>query len=522
MSHAPPVLQADGGPLDLRLVGARVLEGVPGEPPRAADVGVRDGKIVAVDDLSDLSSARTVDVTGRWIVPGFVDVHTHAERPLLTDGPHRLGPATMGVTTVLSGADGFGWVGSTGATADALWASTAFCHGDVPRPEREHLASPAAYVASLRAASPLGIVVQAPHQAIRAAVVGFSPRAATAEERRAMQRMLEAWFDAGAVGLATGLDYAPALSSDAAEMRALAGVVAAAGGVIAAHLRYTTLGREAAWRELLDLHRATGARVHVSHEVVDDVTRPILDEAQTHGDDVTFEAYLYPAGCTHLAMTLPEDVQRLGPDGMRVALQDRDARQRTVLHLEQALRAAVARGERIVVVATPGGGDVGVDLTAAALGDARAAADRAVSMAEEHHPYALCLYHRGWSDDLRERIFDDTAVHPRMLVASDGVYHGSRGHPRGYGTFTRFWRRQVVDRALLDPGAAVFRMAGGPAQRFGMTDRGFVRPGMRADLLVIDPDAMADTSTWEQPFTTSVGLDAVWVEGRQVLPPGDG
>ena len=506
---------------DLIVSGAEVLPGAPDAASVRADVGVRGGRIAALGDLGGAEAAERLDAGGLVVAPGFIDAHTHAERVLLQPGRHRYGPAAMGVTTVLSGADGFGWVGVPEEVRGALWESTRFAHGEPPAPDVAACADPAAYLASMQGALPVNVVPQAPHQAIRAGVLGWDPRPAVAEERRAMQRALEAWFEAGAVGLGTGLDYQPGANADAAEMTALAEVCAAHGGVIAAHLRYAALGQAAAWRELMALSSATGARVHVSHEVVNDVTRPLLEACDVDGIDLTFEAYLYPAGCTHLSMMLPLPAQEGGPAATLARLRDPGQRAALAAVLGRAVVAARAAGERIELIATPSGEDVGLELTS--LLDASgpdAVGARAISLLETHQPYALCLYHRGWSESLREATFDATATHPRLLVASDGVYHGQHGHPRGYGTFPRFLRRNVRERGLLTLAQAVYRLSGAVAERFGIPDRGAIRAGAAADMVVFDLRTIADAATFETPFEPPVGIAATIVGGQVVWRRG--
>lgn len=500
---------------DTLIRGGLVVDGS-GAAARPADVGIAGDRIAAVDRLDGATVARTIDAAGRVVAPGFVDVHLHSEIALL-GGPHRHGALLQGVTTQLLAPDGFGWAPLPPDRARELWEYTLFAYG--PSELRPDWPTPDAYLALFAGNTPANVVPQVPHCAVRLAAMGWDARPATDDELARMRDLTRAWFDAGAVCLNLGLDYQPSACADLRELVDLCRVAREYGGVYAAHLRYTDYGREGAWREIIELGRAADIPVHVSHESVDEVTGPLLDEA-ANACDLTFESYMYPAGCTHLAMMLPVADQAGGPAGLRARLGRPADRARMRDHLERTLTESAATGARAVFVANQTGRSIGLSLEEAARDAGEPLGNFALRVLEEEDPYALLVYHRGGAPERQRAIIRDTARHPRMLVASDGVYHGPGGHPRGYGCFARVLRLCVREMGALNLEEAIHKMSGFPAGRFRLRDRGLLRPGYGADVVIFDPDAVADRATWDEPFRAPVGIDRVLVNGVTVVEGG--
>ncbi len=242
--------------LDLLIRGGTVVDGT-GSPGVTADVGVRGDRIVAVGQLGDARAAHVVDATDRIVAPGFIDVHVHSETALRGNGDI-WGSVLQGVTTHLTAPDGFGWAPLPQDAAAELWRSTAFAYGqadlapDWPTIER--------YLDSF-ADLPVNVVPMVPHQAVRFAVLGWDPRPADPGELDRMSELTRDWMEAGAVGLNTGLDYQPAASSDTRELVELARVVAEYGGIYAAHIRYTGVGRAGSVSRV-DPDRSRGRHPH--------------------------------------------------------------------------------------------------------------------------------------------------------------------------------------------------------------------------------------------------------------------
>lgn len=488
-----------------------------GAPAARADLALDGDRIAAIGALDGATAAREIDATGQIVAPGFIDVHVHSEVALL-GGPHRYGAVAQGVTTHLLAPDGFGWAPLPPGRARELWEYTSFAYGaadlalDWPTPED--------YLAIFPGRTPANVAPQVPHCAVRLAVMGWDARPATDDEIAAMAALTRDWLDAGATCLNLGLDYQPSACADFRELAALCRVAREYDAIYAAHLRYTDYGREGAWREIIALGRETGIPVHVSHESVDDLSARLLDEAEG-GCDLTFESYLYSAGCTHLALMLPVAHQTGGTAGLRARLRDPAARAAMAAALDATLTAASATGARAVFVANQTGRYLGQSLDEAAAEAGESRGDFAVRVLAEEDPYALMVFHRGGTPEGQEAIQRATIRHPRMLVASDGVYHGPGGHPRGYGCFARILRLAVREWGAVSLEAAVHKMTGAPAARFRLGDRGLLRPGLAADVVVFDPATVADRATWTDPFRPATGIAHILVNGVPVMAAGE-
>lgn len=502
--------------LDLLIRGGTVVDGS-GSPGVAADVGVRDGTIVALGSLPDASAAHVVDATGRVVCPGFIDVHVHSETALRGNG-EIWGSVLQGVTTHLTGPDGFGWAPLPKAGSTDLWRSTSFAYG---QPElAPDWPTIAAYLDGFAGILPINIVTMVPHQAVRYAVLGWDPRPADPGELDRMRGLTRDWMDAGAVGLNTGLDYQPAASSDTGELAELARVVRGQGGIYAAHIRYAGAGRVAAYRESITIGRDADIPVRISHESVDDETEPLLEEARDAGVDLGIDWYVYPAGSSHLLVLLPPEDQVGGFDAVIERVRNPVHRQRIGDFLEERLLENAVAGGREYFSDTHSGRHIGRSIAEIAADRGTSLGETAVDLIVEESPEALLVFRRGFSDAAFEALARRTIGRPEFMVASDGIYHGVRPHPRGYGCFARVLRLYVRELAAMSLEDAVRRMSGLPAERFAIGDRGLVAEGLAADLVVFDPATVADRATWEEPRLPVVGIDAVIVNGQIVAEQG--
>jgi N-acyl-D-amino-acid deacylase len=502
--------------LDLLVRGGTVVDGT-GAPGVLADVGVRDGRIVAVGGLGEASAARVIDAAGRVVTPGFIDAHVHSETALRGNGDI-WGSVLQGVTTHLTGPDGFGWAPiPTPGSAD-LWRSTAFAYGQPGlTPDWSTIE---AYLGGFAGTLPINLVTMVPHQAVRYAVLGWDARPADARELDRMRALTRDWMEAGAVGINTGLDYQPAASSDTAELVELARVVGGYGGVYAAHIRYNGVGRAAAYRESIAIGRDAGIPIRLSHESVDDETEPLLEEARAAGVDFGIDWYVYPAGSSHLLIMLPPEDQIGGFDAVIERVRDPANRRRIVEHLETYLADLAAQGGREYFSDTHSGRHIGRSIAEIAAERGTGLGETAVDLIVEESPEALLVFRRGLSEAAFEALARRTLKRPEFMVASDGIYHGSRPHPRGYGCFARILRLYVRELGALTLEDAVFRMSGLVAERFAIRDRGRIAEGLAADLVVFDPATVADRATWEEPRLTATGIDAVVVNGTIVAEHG--
>lgn len=497
---------------------------------RRADVAVEHGTIVEVGELADTGDGKVVDCTGRLILPGFVDAHSHADGLLADEGVQRA-LLRQGVTTVITGQDGASYAPGDGAYASEYFAAI---NGDHPSYRGGGVA---AYLAAVDGASRLNTAYLVPAGTVRFEVCGRAEGPADAEERGAMTALVEQGLREGAVGLSTGLDYVPGIFQHAEELAALCVPVARAGAVYVSHMRGGYEANAAAGideiasiaHRVADLERGASAslRVHVSHFHADaDIVLGQLDALAAAGVDATFDAYPYTRGCTLLGMpllppelsvqpidtvvaVLGEPVERerlrrdwfprvernpsLGPDWPRMI---------TFGHLA-APELAWAHGLTVAEAAARAGSDP-VDFALEALRLCRLRVN--VIMAVQHERSVSEL----------ARIF----AHPGHLGGSDGIFIGAHPHPRGRGAFARYLREYVRETGTWSWPDAVRHLSDSPARRFGLGRRGAVEPGATADLIVVDPHAVADAADYAHPLREAVGIDDVLVAGVPVLADG--
>jgi N-acyl-D-amino-acid deacylase len=498
---------------DCIIRNGRIIDGTGSRAPFRADVGVVGDRISALGDLCGAETNFTVNADGKVVVPGFIDPHVHSELALL-GGRDQLAGIYQGITTNLLSPDGFGWAPLDPDLAQDMWRYTRFGYGDVSIPLG--LSTVKAYLDLFRAHIPANVYPQVPYGAVRLRAMGWAQRLANQQELNRMQDTVVEWMEEGSGALSAGLDYQPCIHASTEELVALARVVSSRGGIYAAHIRKQTLGVTGAWQETLEVSRRASIPVHISHERVDRETSRLLEIVGREEIDLTFDSYLYPAGMTHLAIMLPPEIQAGDLQDMLCRMRTPEARRVSLPYLASKLRDS---GDPIVAY-TGSGRYTGLTLSQAA---------EAASKPREEFAYDLILDEEGvetftipWQGPDRERddIIRATAVHPRLMIASDGIYNVPHPHPRAYGCFARVLRLFVRETGLLSLEQAVHKMSGLTAERFGLTDRGRIAEGLAADLVVLAPDQIADRSTWAEPLQLAVGVDSVLVNGEPVLSAG--
>jgi N-acyl-D-amino-acid deacylase len=502
---------------DLLIRGGTVVDGS-GSPPVVADVGVRGDRIVAVGALPDAAAAEVVDASGRIVSPGFIDVHVHSETALRGNG-EIWGSVTQGVTTHLTAPDGFGWAPLAPDQSADLWRSTAFAYGQPDLcPEWPTIES---YLQGFAGVTPINVVPMAPHQAIRFAVLGWDARRPGADDIARMEDLTREWMEAGAVGLNTGLDYQPAANCETDELIALARIAREYGGIYAAHMRYNRAGKPDAYRESIAIGHEAGIPVRLSHETVDDETEPLLDEAVRAGVDFGIDQYLYPAGSSHLLVWLEAEEQLGGFEAtVRRLKEDPEHRRRVAARIEEQIESAAAGGGREYFSETRTGQHIGRSISEIAHDRGTPVGETGVDLIIEESPDALLVFRRGMSEEAFEAIARRSLAHPTFMIASDGIYHGARPHPRGYGCYAQVLGHFVRDLGAVTVERAVRQMSALPAERFGIRDRGRIAEGLTADLVVFDPATVGARATWDEPKLPATGIDRVVVNGRTVVEAG--
>jgi N-acyl-D-aspartate/D-glutamate deacylase len=504
----------------LALTGGLVVDGT-GAPGRYATVLVRDGRIAAVGGEPP-SDVRHVDVSGRVVCPGFVDIHTHSDLTLLSD-PRALSKVHQGVTTEVVGNCGLGVTGPPHADLRAavsyldLDPSVAWTWTDLP-----------GYLDTVAEARPgVNVAALVGHLVLRALVCGFADRAATPAELDTMRGLLRDALDAGAVGLSTGLVYAPLPFAREDELVALAEVTAAAGKIFTWHVRSYDDGLLDSVTQAITVARRTGCRTQISHLAAVGrrnwgAVRHALDlvaAANADGFSVGVDIYPYLHGNAPLAQLLPAWAQEGGPAAWVPRLADAGVRAR----IREAWRDRPTTWDEITISWTarpvPALGRGVAELAEAA---ARHGDEIVLDLLAELGTGVMMTAGGRSDDDLRAVL-----AHPSAVVASDGQALDPGGvtgagvpHPRSYGCFPRYLAR-YGGVAAADLPDAVRRCTSAPAARLGLTDRGVLRAGAPADVVVFDPARLADRATFTAPHQFAAGIDLVLVNGAVTVEAGE-
>jgi N-acyl-D-amino-acid deacylase len=506
---------------DLVLAGGRVVDGT-GSPWFRADVGVRGDRIAAVGALGHAEARQRLDVAGRVVAPGFVDTHVHADLALLADPLHEAA-IRQGVTTYLLGQDGVAMAPASPATLAYMRRYTAGFSGRFELPDR--WSSMAEYLACFDRRAAMNVACLIPNGNVRMDVMGLETRAPTADELARMRRLVRQAMEEGAVGLSSGLDYIPSRYAGTEELRDLCREIAPYGGVYVTHMRgYAPDSVIGAMDEAFRIAREAGVAALISHfNSQAELVLPHLDRARAAGLDVTFDLYGYLAGSTILGMVaLPPWVQEGGADATLARLGDPAVRARLRSEGFAGPRGPLDEVRLSYVEAPAYRAYEGLTLAEAArraTGHAEPSAmvDFVCDVLVQSGLAAGCVVpHRQRGEA------DVTALmrHPAMMGGSDGIFAGSRPHPRGWGCFGRYLGHYVREARIWTLEEAVQHLAAHPARRLGLADRGLVRAGMAADLVVFDPDRVGDRATYGDGRQPAVGMDHVLVNGEPVLLGG--
>jgi N-acyl-D-amino-acid deacylase len=506
---------------DLKIAGGDVFDGL-GSGPVRADVGIAGDRIEKVGDLSGAPARREIDALGRWVCPGFVDVHSHSDAFLLLE-PSAPSKIAQGITTEV--------VGNCGASVAPRFGARR-----LPSDWEEHRypgawSSVADYRRLLESVRPApNVVLLAGHNAIRGCVMGYEARAARPDERAAMVRALEQAMDEGACGLSTGLIYSPGRFADAGEVLDLARVAARRGGIYATHLRSEGRRLVEALDEAIGIAREAGLRLQVSHLKTAgrenwgllDAAIGRIERARAEGVDAAADRYPYTASSTDLDVILPawaaagtraEILERLRDPGARSRLRDELRAERgpdywTAVRVgsTQAPENRRHQGRPLVDVAAEWGLDP---------------ADAALRLIETDELRTGGIFF-GMSEENLWRIL----ALPWVMIGSDGSLRSPTGplsldhpHPRNYGTFPRFLRA-AIDGRTVPPAEAIRKMTSLPARQFRLRDRGELREGAFADIAVIDPAEVRDRSTYERPHQLAAGLSWLVINGETTIEAG--
>ncbi|MFI1209193.1 amidohydrolase family protein [Streptomyces sp. NPDC020802] len=524
--------------MDLVIRDVDVVDGS-GGPSYRADVGIERGRITTVVQEAAAAGClrpvarRVLDAEGLVLAPGFIDMHAHSDLALLRDPDHSA-KAAQGVTLEVLGQDGLsyapvddrtlaevrrsitGWNGD-GDDIDFTWRSVGeyldrLDHGF----DGEGIAVNAAYLV--------------PQGTVRMLAVGWDDREATPRELDRMRRLVADGLREGAVGMSSGLTYTPGMYAKDAELTELCRVVARYGGYYCPHHRSYGAGALDAYREMVDLTREAGCPLHLAHATMNFGVNKgrgpdllaLLDEALAGGADISLDTYPYTPGCTTLVAMLPSWAGEGGPEAVLARLRDEATAERIRHHME-VVGADGCHGVPIEwdTIEISGVSDpalasyVGrtVRQSADARGETPWTTARRLLLDDGLGP--TILQHVGHEENVRAIM-----RHRVHTGGSDGILRGAKPHPRAYGTFPQYLGRYVRELGILSLEECVAHLTSRPARRLRLPDRGLVREGYRADLVLFDPRTVAAGSTFDAPRTLPTGIPHVLIDGRFVIEDG--
>lgn len=522
--------KAKGVGYDLAILGARVYDGS-GGPARRADVGIRGDTIAKVGRVSRREASKVLGAERLFVAPGFIDFHTHSDLPLFAC-PTADNAIGQGVTTEVIGNCGASAAPYRPRSGSAIEEHARQVGGDIT------WRSYAGYLQALRRLRPaINVVPLVGHGELRTVAMGLEARPAEPAELETMEALLEEALAAGAFGLSSGLIYPPGCYAPADELVCLARKVGKAGGFYASHIRGEGATLVRAIAEALDTakrarvpleishHKATGTR----HWGKTRTTLAMIDAALAEGQVVGMDVYPYTASSTDLSALLPPDALEGGAKALVERLKDRDHRRAYARRIREDLEAwENTAGEA---------GWGAIVFSASLTGRNRRLQGkslRQIARRRGQEPvetmFDLLIEEEGDGEIIAHEVSEDDVMrvyrHPRTVVGSDGWTSSRRGslaplgaHPRAWGTFPRFLSRYGRGR-LMSTSQAIHRATGLPAARLGLADRGLVREGYKADLVVFDLQALRDAATFERPKQPARGIRWVLVNGDVVARRG--
>ncbi|MFE9098633.1 amidohydrolase family protein [Streptomyces sp. NPDC007264] len=518
---------------DLVIRDADVVDGS-GAPSYRADVAVKGGRIVSI--VKEAAGAgcqrpravRELDAEGLALSPGFIDMHSHSDLALLRDPDHSA-KAAQGVTLEVIGQDGLSYAPVDDRTLAEVRSAITGWNGrgdDIDFTWR----SVGEYLDRLDQGIAVNAAYLIPQGTVRMLAVGWEDREATPEELDRMRRLVAEGMRQGAVGMSSGLTYTPGMYAKDAELTELCRVVAEYGGYYCPHHRSYGAGALKAYEEMVALAREAGCPLHLTHATmnfaVNEGRAPdllsLLDEALAAGADITLDTYPYTPASTTLAALLPSWASEGGPEEILRRLADDTVAER-IRHGMEVLGSDGCHGVPVEwdTIEISGVSDPALESyvgrTVQEVADVRGEEPWAIArrLLVENRLGPTILQHVGHEENVRAIM-----RHRVHTGGSDGILQGAKPHPRAYGTFPHYLGRYVRELGVLSLEECVAHLTSRPAARLRLPDRGLVREGYRADLVLFDPATVAAGATFERPRTLPAGIPYVLVDGRFVIEEG--
>ena len=506
--------------LDILIQNGFIIDGT-GNPGYYGSVGV-EGETITVfrGAVRDAEAARVIDARGKTVCPGFIDMHAHSGLVLLSDPMHEP-KVRQGVTTELIGVDGNSYAPfRTHEDFRKFVEINSGLDGNPPLPGTWSTVEQ--YLNMFDRKSAVNIAYILGNSPVRIDAIGWEPTPATERDIANMKAMIREAMQEGALGLSTGLDYPPGGYASTDELVELSEQVAELGGIYHTHVRYKSGDMFMdPFREAIEIGERSGVPVHITH-FYQKAPSPggapellgLVEDAAESGQDVTFDSYPYSLGSTRILIVFPDWVHDGGPERLKQALADEDARER--LRGEVVPRAPTWHDMWLTYFKRPENHRY----------EGRSIAEIA-EMRSQHPVDALCdllieedLQTCYVAEGLNQKTLPAFVTHPLSMVGSDAVLLGDFPSPRTYGCFPVILAEYVRDERQMSLPNAIRKMTSFPAQRLGLQDRGVLRDGMRADITIFDAANVRAPATRTNPKQFPIGIDYVIVNGSIVIDDG--
>jgi N-acyl-D-amino-acid deacylase len=512
---------------DIILRNGQIADGS-GQPSYPADVGIKGDRIAAIGDLSGLEAGSEVDVAGRIVAPGFIDIHTHSDAILLADS-HADSQILQGVTTEMGGQCGFSFAPVRNSQAMEKWMV-----GRLPGVNATWQ-SFGEYLDVL-GQKELGVnfLAHVGHGALRAAVMGDEERPITAEELSMMDALLEESLEQGAWGMSTGLEYWPGLGAGIEELTRLCRTVARHEGIHASHVRNRDIYYDMGFGEALTLGRVAGVKTQISH-IQPKYGRPdhamahtldMIDHARSIGVDVGFDVIPHDWSHTAVAAMLPAWSREGGVESFVERLRDPATRRKIKETLAPMWRIVVdGHWDKVVFLGATNDAIIG-----------RSVAELLEEYDAEPWDLIFDLLRDEGSDALKmlwtsQSFFEEdidlalrhsccSVMSDTLALGDDGPTAGVIGSLSGFDWTVRFLNHYVLGKKLMSLEEGVRRLSGLPADQIGLLDRGYIRAGLKADITVFDPAALAFHGSVKAPRQHPEGVSHVLVNGKAAVKDG--
>ncbi|MEE9508151.1 MAG: D-aminoacylase [Anaerolineales bacterium] len=515
--------------LDILIKNGVIIDGT-GKPPFKAEVGVSEGRIVLVSAEIAQQATQTIDASGLHVAPGFIDPHTHSELTLLVN-PKAESKIRQGVTTEIVGNCGGSPGPLIGASMEEEKAGAEILGVDVD------WTSLGGYLDRVkRQGSALNVVTLVGHNTIRGAVLGFDDVQPSSAQQAEMEHLMAEAMEQGACGLSTGLFYPPGYYAHTEEVIGLARVAAKYGGIYASHIRSETDRLFEAVEEAIDIGDKAGIPVQVSHIKLEgyrnwgglDQLVALLEGAGSQGVHLRCDQYPYDAGLSWLAYILPYWAQAGGALEVAQRLRDPEVRSRLredwkANRSQWEERGGMKEWSDLMITACHTRPEVqGETVAEIALEDGKDPFETALDLIVISEGQVECVCFGQLEGNVRALM-----QHPLVVVGSDGeslapygILAQSGTHPRSYGTFPRVLGHYVREEKVLSLESAVKKMSFDAARQFGLTDRGVIKKGAWADLVLFDDSTVNDLATYTAPHSYPEGIPYVIVNGVKVIDQG--